>query len=463
MNLYANLLLRYRAASGRGRSIGLFFASSLLSRGIGTVCQLLQVPVALKYLGSEGFGLWMSLAGVGYFITFADFGLGQSVQNRLSAAFAKRRPGEQQDLFVNAAVFLTVLGSLVFAGGSLALRHIDLTRIFKIVDPEVQRIAPEAVRAMLVIICLNFPLGLGQRLAYSRQKGWLHNLSQAGAGVVSLLAITAVARAGGGLVATILAGQLPIAGANLVLLLVQFVQLGWIRRLRLRLRTRTMKKLLHLSGFFALQQLLTVVLFGLPQIVISTNFGLSAATQFNLAQRLFSVFAIVQNAFLLPLWPAYADAAANNDYPWMQKTLIRSIKATVLLSIVPMVGLTLLSRPVFHLWVGQDHELPAMSLTWLLCAWNCAVFIQQPFGSLLAGISEVRAATVYAAIGTVASITLMYFLSAHFGPQGVVASLILGFVPFPLAGTVLQTISVFHQSRSSVSPKANEPILNKAC
>ena len=463
MTLFSKIRARFHGASGRGKSVGLFFASSLLSRGVSTGCQLLQVPVAVKALGTEGFGLWISLISICYFITFADFGLGQSAQNKLSIAFAKQRPGEQQDLFVNAMAFLATMGALLFGLGYVVICNIDFTALFHIADPSVQAAAPGAVRAVLVIFCINFPLGLAQRLAYSRQKGWMHNIAQAAAGVASLVGVILVAHWKGGLVDTILAGQLPVAAANLVLLAIQCHQLGWLGRLRIRLRIRTVKQLLHLSGYFALQQVLTVVLFGLPQIVISTQLGVGAVTSYNLAQRLFNVFAILQNAFLLPLWPAYSDAAAQNDYRWVQKTLIRSIRATVVLSILPMIGLTLAAQPILRAWVGTHTELPSPSLIWLLFAWNCAVFIQQPFSFLLAGISEVRRTTIFSIIGTTVSAGLMYLLVSRFGQEGVVAGLIIGFVPFPLVGAILQTFEVFRRMDRSQQLAINEPLSRQAC
>ncbi len=463
MNFFNKIRTRFHGTSDRNKSVGLFFASSLFSRGISTACQLLQVPVAVKSLGKEGFGLWISLLSICYFITFADFGLGQSAQNKLSTAFAKQRRGEQQDLFVNALAFLATVGASVFILVGLLIQHLDFTSLFHIRDPEVQTAAPAAVRVMLVIFCISFPLGLAQRLAYSRQKGWMHNLAQAAAGVVSLLGVMLVGHWRGGLVGIIIAGQLPIVIANLLLIAIQFYQLGWIGRLRVRLRIRTMKRLLHLSVFFALQQIMTVVLFGLPQIIISTQLGVGAVTSYNLAQRLFSVVAIVQNAFLLPLWPAYSDAAAQKDYGWMRKTLTRSIKATFALSIVPMIGLTLIAYPILRAWVGPNTELPGASLIWLLFAWNCVVFIQQPFGFLLAGISEIRRTTVYSVIGTVISAFLMYALSSRYGQEGVVAGLLIGFIPFPLFGTIIQTFEVLRRADKIQPPEINEPVARQPC
>ena len=70
------------------REIAMFFITSLAARGLGIVCQLLQVPIAIKALGSEAFGLWMAVAGLAQFIVFADLGMGIGLQNRLAESFA---------------------------------------------------------------------------------------------------------------------------------------------------------------------------------------------------------------------------------------------------------------------------------------------------------------------------------------------------------------------------------------
>jgi len=58
-----------------------FFATSLAARGVGIVCQLLQVPLVVAALGSEAFGLWMTMTSVTNLMQFADFGLGIGAQS----------------------------------------------------------------------------------------------------------------------------------------------------------------------------------------------------------------------------------------------------------------------------------------------------------------------------------------------------------------------------------------------
>jgi O-antigen/teichoic acid export membrane protein len=441
-----NLIDRYKARVGtfspRAKAVGLFFFSSIFSRGVGALCQILQVPIAIKALGNEAFGLWISLMSVSYLITFADFGLGQGTQNKLAEAFATDNRESQRDLFAHAFLVLSAIGVAVFAIGTVVIRSVDFTTLFHIQSPSVRAAAPGAVRIVLLFFCLNFPLGLAQRLSYARQKGWMHNLCQAGAGVASVIGIALAAKAGWGLIGIITVVQASIVLGNAILLLVQFRELGWIGGFRVRLRRSTVRDLLSLGGYFALQQVLTVVLFALPQVIISTSLGAASVTSYNLAQRFFNVFAIVQGAFMLPLWPAYSEAASRLEFAWIRRTLEKSIKATVAFTVIPMAIATIGAHRLITLWVGHHADLPSTRLIWILFFWNAVVFLQQPFGYMLAGISEIRRITIYAMIGTVASATLMITLVGRWGQEGVVLGLLGGFLPFYFVGAVYQSFRV---------------------
>jgi O-antigen/teichoic acid export membrane protein len=281
----------------------------------------------------------------------------------------------------------------------------------------------------------------------------MHNLAQAASGVASVAGIAAAARLGAGLVGIIVVAQSAAVLGNLALLLVQFRELGWIGRVGARFNVETVRELLGLGGYFALQQVLTVVLFALPQVIISTAMGAASVTSYNLAQRFFNVFAIVQGAFMLPLWPAYSEAAGRSEYGWIRRTLVKSLKATVAFSVVPMAVATFGARRLIALWVGGGADLPSPGLVWLLFAWNAIVFLQQPFGYMLAGISEIRRITFYAVAGTIASTALMAALVGRLGQEGVVIGLLGGFIPFYLVGAVHQSFRAL--SAGDRAPRAH--------
>lgn len=449
MRLRHSVQDRLGKLSARSRAVGVFFATSVAARVLGIACQLLQVPVAMKALGPEAFGLWMTLTGIGAMITFADFGVGQGAQNKLAEAFAGARLDWAKELWDSTLVFFLAVGLAVTLVASALVSVVDFTRMFNLTDPEVQTQARAAVAVTLGIFCVNFPLGLAQRLALSRQLGWKHNLVLAGASVGGLAGTIVAARLGWSLPALILTAQLPLVMGNAWLLLRQLRELGWTKLGELRSRWSTMRELCVLGSAFGVQQVQLTLFVSLPQVIISTHLGAAAVTPYNLAQRLFNLFAVVQNAFMQPLWPAYGDAKAKGDFAWIRRTLQRSFGATIVCTLLPMALGAAYAQPILAAWVGGESELPALSLIWLMFAWNAAVFIGQPFGFMLAGMSELRRLTQYSVISALLSAFLMSVLVRTHGAQGVVAGMIVGFLPFLLRGNIVEALHVLRRFPST--------------
>ena len=432
----------------RSRAVGLFFATSLAARAVGILCQLAQVPIAVHMLGSEAFGLWMTLMSVSYLIAFADLGVGQGAQNQLAEAFASGCDDRARELWGSTLVFLCGVAALVGTIVAVAAPAVDFTGLFHLADPQVRADAGPAITLAMGLFCANFPLGLAQRLAYSRQKGWMHNIAQGLSAAGSLGGILIASHCHWRLPAVIAATQTPILMGNAVLLLWQLGQLGWMNRASLRCHWATMRRLLGLGAYFGVQQVLLTLMISLPQIVISTHMGAAAVTPYNLAQRLFNFFAIIQNAFMLPLWPAYTDAKARGEFGWIRRTLTLSLRATLLATIAPMAVAALFAGRIIALWVGGGTEPPSAALVWLLFLWNAAVFLQQPFGYLLAGLSEIRRLTAYAACSAAASAGLMLLFVRGHGQAGAVFGLLVGYLPFLLFGNIAEVARVLRKTHS---------------
>lgn len=459
MKLFRMLQRRVGRLSGRSRAVGFFFVTSVGARVLGIACQLIQVPIAMHALGAEAFGLWMTLTGIGNVIAFADFGVGQGAQNKLAEAFAENRRETARELWDSTLVFFGGVGVVLAVAAFVATRAFDFTTLFNLTDPMVQRDARDAVAVTLFLFCLNFPLGLAQRLANSRQRGWLHNVVLATAGVGSLVGVLLATRLGWSLPGLIAAAQAPLLLGNAGLLFWQLGQLGWTDFRRMRYRTATMRELLGLGAYFGVQQVQLVMMVSLPQVIISTSLGAAAVTPYNLAQRLFNLFAVIQNAFMLPLWPAYSDAKARGEFGWIRRTLFFSLGATTFCTLLPMALGAAFAKPVLGAWVGHIDVLPSTTLIWLLFSWNAVMFLEQPFGYLLAGISEVRRLTFYAVVSAIASASLMCLLVQRHGSEGVVAGMIVGFMPFLLLGNVAETVRVF---RLFYAPRDPAPVLTGA-
>ena len=426
------------AAGGkRERSILAFFATSLLARGSGIAIQLLQVPVVLHYMGKEMFGLWITLGGINYMLSVADFGIGLGAQNRIAAAYAL------DDQRTARRVFLTAFGALGAVALLLTLLAlpvcllVDWPHALKLTEPAA--VAQAGGAALLTMLCctVGITLSMGQRLAFAVHQSWLNNAVLIAVNVCNLLGVYLSIYLRWPLNAFILCIYLPSCTINAVLNLGLFARLGWFRHLppaegetvhSAWFDLAELRALMKTGSLFFVQQLCSLSLFAVPAVLISTILGAAAVVPFNLAQRLFSLLLIIPNGILPPLWPAYSEAKAKGDWVWIRRTLNRSIFAVLGLTIVPMAAVSYFARDLLRLWTGAHGAssviLPSGLLVGMLFVWNALVVMQQPFGFMLAGLSEVRRVTVYSVCTAVTSVALMFLLGPRFGLTGIVAGLI---------------------------------------
>ncbi len=446
---------RRSVGHGRNRSIVAFFITSLSGRGLGIVCQLLQVPLALRYLGKEAFGVWVTLGSISYLVSFSDFGIGMGAQNQMTEALGTGDRPKARRLFLTTLVFLCAVGAALAAIGVPTFLRVPWGSLFKLQDPALVAAVPHAITLFFALACLNIPLGLARRLTYATQQAWLDNVNSAVMSVVGLAGIFFAGYFRLGFQSYVLATWLPGMVVCTGLLVFQWVRLDWLHARGPSFDRHALRGLLNLGAFFGVQQLCTLVLFGAPPMLISTLLGAVAIAPYNLVQRIFNVFQMLQNAFLLPLWPAYADAKAKQDWPWMARTFRRSMVATVGIAVVPMIGIAFVARPLIRLWTGTEATLPSVGLVAALLVWNVVVALQQPLGFFLAGVSEVRRNTVYSLLTAVVAGALMPLLAPRFGVEGIVWGLVIGTTLFALFGSAVEVWKYFHSLPTN--PHAGKP------
>ena len=295
------------------------------------------------------------------------------------------------------------------------------------------------ILAVFVSWCAGIPLGMAQRVAYGVQLGWLCNVLDAIRNVATLVLIYIEVRVKSDfaffIVSTLLVGML----VQVVFFGYLLRRLGWLGVRKEWFERALLGRLTNVGIFFFLQQIASLVLFSAAPVILSTTLGVAAVTPYNLAQRVFGPFLLVANAYLLPIWPAYSEAKARGDWTWINRTLGRSLFVVAVLCVLPMAAATCYMQPLIRLWTGGKAEIPGQGLLWLLFAWNALTVLQQPFGYLLAGLSEVRRATLYSALTTALALGVMFPLIPRFGVSALPLGLIIGFVPFIFCGNAAET------------------------
>jgi O-antigen/teichoic acid export membrane protein len=420
----------------RDRALRLTVAASVGAKVFSVLCTLAQVPIALHYLGAEGYGLWIALMSIYGLLNFLDFGLGVGMQQLMARAFGRDDSPLLRQTFSSGVAALSVLGlACLIIGLPLALWG-DWGAWFKIADPQLRSETPAALAVIVAAFVIGLPGNAVVRLAAGLQLGWLHALWNAASNGATLLAVWLAARAGWSYLAFIAVAALLPATQNIGLWFQLRHRLGWHGGGPGFLPRPAWRELLRASFLFSFPQLSLAALVWLPPFAISLGAGAGAVTAFNLLQRLLSPLHQGQTILLTPLWPAYAEAWTRHDRPWLARAVRQSLLATGALT----VGTVLVcwqAAPLITWWVGDDVALPATSLTWLTGLWFTLLMFGRHYLYYLVGIDRLPTLAVHSVLGFVGA-TGGLLLGSYYGGAGWALALgSLGYGVLGLPGMVV--------------------------
>jgi O-antigen/teichoic acid export membrane protein len=397
----------------RERAIRLTVAASVGAKAFSVACTLVQVPIALHYLGTEAYGFWVTLVGIVLVLNTVDFGLGVGMQHAMAKAFGSDRVEAMKRSFWTGTAVLGLLGLVVLAIGLPLARFGSWADILRIRDSGLRTDAGTALMVAIVSFVVALPFNAVSRLAVAAQRGWISAGWIAAGSALSLGSVAAAAHWRWGFLWFLAASLLvpAIQGAGLFLHL--FSSLGWDlkpSRLAPKDEVRTM---LRSSLYFAFPQLGLALIQSAPALAISVAAGSSSVTGYNLLMRLFGPFQQAQLMLLGPVWPAYTEAHEKADHPWVERTFWRTVAAWGALAAGVAVA-AWQSHRLLLLWIGHAADLVVPRLSVLVAAWCVIQMAAQPFIFYMMGVGRLRQLAWVATPGLLLT-TLALFWGARSG------------------------------------------------
>jgi O-antigen/teichoic acid export membrane protein len=347
-------------------------------------------------------------------------------------------------IYLTGIVVLAAVGVVLFVAALPFLFRVHWAGVFKVGDTTLARQVPLALGLAFGAFCLGLPLGTAQKLAAGLQLGWISGLWLAAGSLLSLVLIALAAAANLSFVPFIGLAILPPVLIN--------PGLGWhlLRQPELADRAgasidwQSIVPLLRQGLSFLVPQIGAAILFSLPPVIIAAFLGPSEVTPYNLCQRVFGLASQVQMMLLIPLWPAFAEAKARDDYAWIRHAFLRSVAFSVGFGLVACLALALTGRTLIEWWVAGRHALPSPQLVALFAAWTFVLLSAQPCSFLLNGLGLLTGQMIYGPIACAAALGAMVYAAPRFGLEGVAATLLLSYALLALPWTYAES---FHALR----------------
>lgn len=427
-------LLRLRpfdtsTAEGRGnerhRRVLLGAIAGMTARLVSASTGLISIPLTLHYLGSERYGMWVTISSFFIMFAFADFGMGHGMMNAV-ADFNGREDRERIRAAVSSGYFvLSIIATVFLLVFAAAYPFVSWFEIFR-VKSEVARLeAGPALAVAALCVALEMPLGIVSRVQMGLQQFYAAALWRCLASILGLVGVLFVIWLEGGLpwlVLAFLGGPVVVSALNSI---VFFKASEPDLAPRLRYVSRSILIRIAQTGFlfFGIQVAIAAGSTS-DNIVIAQSLGAEAVTQYAVPEKLFGFIGVAINMILFPLWPAYGEAIARGDRAWVGATLLRSFWAGVVTAAVLSSIFAIFGNYIIRLWIGPSLEPPFMLLLGL-GLWRVMDSGGNAISMFLNGANAIRFVSTVGIITAVLAITLKVTLIGHFGISGVIWATII--------------------------------------
>ncbi len=336
------------------------------SRVTNILTGLLTIPMTLKYLGADLFGIWMVVTSFVGFLSFYDFGIGIGLRNTLIECLGKDDRESPRKLIGNALLVLILLAFVMVLVVIFVLPLLPWGTLIKCKDPtSVPHILP-AMQAVLLMFALGLPVSQLQNIANAYQRGyWGYLCFLVGRLLGFFFVVWCVKEAqplwllAGGYVG------IPFfvtCGGWLIF----FKVAAHLRPWPVPFEKETVRRLFGI-GFFVLIHHLSYAMINTSAILLIANtIDAASATPYSVTQKLLGVSSVVTASILLGVSVAIGEAWHRTEYGWVIKAIKKSEHLVFLFGILPLFAFLLVGQRVILWWTKSPQSVPSPVLL-LVC------------------------------------------------------------------------------------------------
>jgi O-antigen/teichoic acid export membrane protein len=417
-------------ANERHRRIALTALASAAAKGVNVLTALISVPLTLRYLGAERYGLWMTISSVIAILGFADLGMGNGLLNAISEADGKD-DRERAKEYVSSAFFMLSGIAIILAILSFVIYPlVSWQRLFNVSSPQATAEAGPAMAVFIGCFIMNMPLGIVQRIRTGYQEGFANSLWQGGGNLLGLASVLLAIYLEAGLPWLVFAMAGAPAFATLLNGMVLFrFRRPWLQPAWQRITSAAAKKIFRLGILFFVLQIAVALAFSSDNIVAAQVLGPVAVALYSIPVKLFSMAPMILSMILYPLWPAYGESIARGDIAWVKRALGRSLVVAVLITALPSVFLVVFGPQIIKLWVGADM-IPPFLLLLGFGVWTVMAAAGNAVAMFLNGGNFLSFQVVIAVLMSIGALILKIMLAHAIGLPGIIWATVLAYTVF---------------------------------
>lgn len=442
MNISSIRASLFRSNDGRSSAVIRAAVTALAGKGLTLFISLLAAPLTLPYLGAERYGIWVTLNSVFVIFAFLDLGLGNGLLNSLANSYSQKDWNHSNQLISTATIMMLgislALGLICMAVWSL----IDWRALFNLHLAISIAEAPLSAGLALSIFVIGFPLTLVTKVYLACQEGFKANVWLALGNIAALVGLILAARSQLGLPWLIAA----TSGLPMIVAFLSAVYLFAIDKTKLKPSVKNLNKstfnlLSRLGGYFLVIQIASLVIYQKDNPIIAYYWGTEQVTVYSVTWRTFLLATFVSSALFAPLWSAYTEAFAKDDYVWVRRAFKQSLIASLFITTMIVLPLVLWGSILIQTWSRIQLAIPP-DLLICMGVWTVLSVWMSCMSCVLNAKGVLRLQAISASAAMIASVALSIYLVPRIGVAGTVLGTVLGYTFFALLPQSYQALDI---------------------
>lgn len=421
----------------RHRRMMLSSIASAVAKAISILTALISVPLTLNYLGTERYGMWLTISSFITILSFADFGLGNGLLSQVAVAHGRNDRAAMRAAVSSAFGMLATISLVFLACFIVAYPFVSWYRIFNVMTPLAMTEAGPAICVFAVCFAIAIPAAIVQKVQIGLQNSFVPSLWSCLGSVAGLCGVVIATQLGLGLPWLVLAfvgGPLAAAIANSLAFFMWYQP--DLAPQRASFSMAAALSMAKTGGLFLVLQVVASTSYASDPLVISHVLGATAVPQYSVPERMFGLVGMVVTMGLAPLWPAYGEAISRADHRWVRTTLMRSITIAVAVAGVGALALVIAGPALLNMWVGPTiRPLPILFIG--LAIWKVLEAAGIAIAMFLNAAHVVRFQVFTAITSAILIVLLKFLFVSQFGISGSIWATITGWTFLTLIPTAL--------------------------
>jgi O-antigen/teichoic acid export membrane protein len=427
--------------------------SAVVSKGIVMLSNALSIPICIRYLGGEKFGIWTTISTVLTMLLVLDLGVANSLTNFVSEAYARNDRQYASRYTTTALAIMIGIAGLLGLGVAMVWSHLDWYHLFNLSSREEAPAVSSSVAVAIVIFLIDLPSRLATRVLGGYQELRTASLFTALGGIGNLIAIIMLVYFQAGLPAMVAGSSVALVGSDLLCLIwLIFFYKPWLRPRMTHLSRAAARRMMRLGVEFFLIQIAGLVVFNSDNLVITHYLGPAEVARYSVAWRLVGYAAILQTLISPALWPAFSEAFDRGDLIWVRNTFHRIMGITMSVALVLAIFFAVSGRWMIRIW-ATDAAVPSQTLMLLMATWVLISTFMNNTATVLASKGRTRVQAWCSVASSAVNLALSIWLVQHIGAIGVILGTILSYGAVLIIPQSIETWKLLYPLPSAAAPR----------